>query len=654
MLELKNGKKIYDEVIFSKLNIVFPSKGLVLISGPSGGGKTTLLSCLGGIESLDEGNLYFNGEIIDDSKKEEFRNKHVFFLFQDYFLLEQESILDNLELVNQKRIKPYSLSELEMMLKEYDIDKSLDFKVSLLSGGQKQRLSLLRGLLLDKEILLCDEVTSALDKENSIKLFTLLKKISESRLVILVSHDVSLALEYCSYHIELTSNTISQKKVEYFKKDDYSSLEQDFVSFNNIERKNYKYLAKLSLIKFKKSFKDSVSSFLLTFLIMLISLFSLSFQGSFEGIVSSLCHSYLDYNVLKVSEEVAKEIEGTSLSFTESKRPNNGLINSIIDDEDQVYYSLDGILKNGKIKNDQNKEILFEPLFFEGTLLDVYCNQKAYEIINSPYVDFSLAYQIVTYDSKNNRSIDNVIINLTLEIVEVKDEFSFLLTPIVYYNYHQFLNYFNAYNLIQASSLLNRRVTLLSKIMNASNDDSLTNYEMIIYSKKPSRIYDAFKDDESIVIKSKALDMEESLKTIFSSLSDLIDIFLIVLIIIVLILLSFQVLYIFQKRKKDVLVMMVNSYSRDEVNLVLIFISFLLLFSSLILSLIAHIGIIYLVNWLINKIDPSIYFLNVFELYGLAFPLLLISFLFLLSLLISFSALRSLKNLSLMKEIKES
>ena len=62
MLELKNGKKIYDEVIFSKLNIVFPSKGLVLISGPSGGGKTTLLSCLGGIESLDEGNLYFNGE----------------------------------------------------------------------------------------------------------------------------------------------------------------------------------------------------------------------------------------------------------------------------------------------------------------------------------------------------------------------------------------------------------------------------------------------------------------------------------------------------------------------------------------------------------------------------------------------------------------
>ena len=145
MLELKNGKKIYDEVIFSKLNIVFPSKGLVLISGPSGGGKTTLLSCLGGIESLDEGNLYFNGEIIDDSKKEEFRNKHVFFLFQDYFLLEQESILDNLELVNQKRIKPYSLSELEMMLKEYDIDKSLDFKVSLLSGGQKQRLSLLRG-----------------------------------------------------------------------------------------------------------------------------------------------------------------------------------------------------------------------------------------------------------------------------------------------------------------------------------------------------------------------------------------------------------------------------------------------------------------------------------------------------------------------------
>ena len=144
--------------------------------------------------------------------------------------------------------------------------------------------------------------------------------------------------------------------------------------------------------------------------------------------------------------------------------------------------------------------------------------------------------------------------------------------------------------------------------MNASNDDSLTNYEMIIYSKKPSRIYDAFKDDESLVIKSKALDMEESLKTIFSSLSDLIDIFLIVLIIIVLILLSFQVLYIFQRRKKDILVMMVNSYSREEVNLVLIFISFLLLFSSIILSLIAHIGIIYLVNWLINKIDPSIYF----------------------------------------------
>lgn len=184
-------KKFDDKTIIDNLSYEFPAHGVVAITGESGIGKTTLLRIIAGLDFEYEG-IVRGGDI-----------GHVSFAFQEYRLFPSLTALDNIifaisDTKNEAVVKKAKEVLLSLGLKENDFD----LFPNELSGGMKQRVSLARAFLKDAPILLLDEPTKELDKENISLLTEIIQKISMYRLVIIVTHNLE--------DIECLSPTILQ------------------------------------------------------------------------------------------------------------------------------------------------------------------------------------------------------------------------------------------------------------------------------------------------------------------------------------------------------------------------------------------------------------------------------------------------------------
>lgn len=189
MIEIKDlTKRFNDKILFENFNLKVEDKEFVIISGNSGCGKTTLLNMIGGIEDVDNGKILVDG--IDISKKKNkltyFRTK-VGFLFQNFALIENKTVKDNLNLI-------YKNSRTDLTIKEcltaVGLEDKINSKVYTLSGGEQQRVALARLMLKKCTLILADEPTGSLDKGNSEIVMRILKKInSMGKTVILVTHN---------------------------------------------------------------------------------------------------------------------------------------------------------------------------------------------------------------------------------------------------------------------------------------------------------------------------------------------------------------------------------------------------------------------------------------------------------------------------------
>lgn len=204
------------------VDIVFPDKGLVVIAGSSGCGKTTLLNIIGGLDKPDSGQLFFDG-IRADEKDEDwwdsFRATTVSYIYQDFNLFENLTVEDNLKLpLELKNVDDTNKkSIIDNILGELGIKDIEDKKAGKLSGGQKQRVAIGRALVNDSKIVLADEPTGNLDEENSRNVFELLKKVARDRLVVVVTHDTGIAKEYADLFFNIQYGKI--KSVEKMNPD---------------------------------------------------------------------------------------------------------------------------------------------------------------------------------------------------------------------------------------------------------------------------------------------------------------------------------------------------------------------------------------------------------------------------------------------------
>lgn len=236
MIKLQNVEKVYKSengnvTALNDINLEFESSGMVFVVGRSGSGKTTLLNIIGSLDHIDNGEVSvtfpnedeYNLSAASEKELDEYRNLHVGFVFQEYNLLKDWSIRDNILLpVRQQYTEGAEQEEekiLEQVLHETDLNIKPERKANELSGGQAQRVAIARAIVKNPEIILADEPTGNLDDKTSIKIIEILKRISKTKLVIMVTHDESMAQVYADRIIRVADGVIVSD--EYINDNEY-------------------------------------------------------------------------------------------------------------------------------------------------------------------------------------------------------------------------------------------------------------------------------------------------------------------------------------------------------------------------------------------------------------------------------------------------
>ena len=221
LLKLHNIGKIYNSndvltIGIRNINLEFDLNEFVVIEGESGSGKSTLLNVIGANDTYEEGEMYFNGEETSHygiSEWEKYREENIATIFQDFNIIENLTVLENVELAllrfdDSKKRKKIAKD----LIDKVGLTKQINQKGSKLSGGEKQRCVIARALAKDSPIILADEPTGNLDVKSSKDISKLLKDVSKDKLVIVVTHNPEYFKDYATRRVRVYDGSISENK----------------------------------------------------------------------------------------------------------------------------------------------------------------------------------------------------------------------------------------------------------------------------------------------------------------------------------------------------------------------------------------------------------------------------------------------------------
>ena len=216
MIEVKNLYKAYKSKnktlcqALSDVSFTLPDSGMVFICGKSGSGKSTLLNLLAGLDEISGGEIIVDGNSFNSltvGDFDDYRNSCLGFVFQDFCLLDDFTIKENIEIsLNLGNIK--SSSAVKKALSDVGLEGYINRYPKELSGGQKQRVAIARALVKNPKYIFADEPTGNLDSATSVQILKLLKELSKTKLVVIISHSIENANEYADRIIELADGKI--------------------------------------------------------------------------------------------------------------------------------------------------------------------------------------------------------------------------------------------------------------------------------------------------------------------------------------------------------------------------------------------------------------------------------------------------------------
>jgi len=216
--------------VLNDITLDFPEKGLIVLLGASGSGKTTLLNVLSGLDSVHDGEIIFENNVIkkyDPKKWDLIRNEKIGYVFQNYYLLPQLSVYENIALVlrmigiNDPKVIDERVTYILKAVNMYPYRKK---RALQLSGGQQQRVAIARALVKNPSLVIADEPTGNLDSKNTIEIMNIIKAISKEKLVILVTHERDIANFYGDRIIEIKDGQIVK---------DFSNTHDEDIQFNS-------------------------------------------------------------------------------------------------------------------------------------------------------------------------------------------------------------------------------------------------------------------------------------------------------------------------------------------------------------------------------------------------------------------------------------
>ena len=337
MLELRNVNKTYVSSKKNKVealkevNLEFKTKGLNFILGASGSGKSTLLNLIGGIDKPTSGEILINGNKVGEKELplDEYRGNYISFIFQDFNLLPNLTIYDNIGIVygkNEEGIK----ERIEKILKAVGLEGYENRYPNELSGGQIQRVAIARALAKESSIILADEPTGNLNKENSENVCDILKQISKEKLVIVVSHNEELANKYGDRIIRIEDGKI-------IKDEELNKIEITEIKFKeNVHKFSNKNIIKLAIkniFEKKVRFIISILSIIISFSILSLSLSVAFFDRPYVdsiNIKNNNIQSYIiESNNYEKSVRLYKSVADKVTQTNGLEYIRNGVIKSI-------------------------------------------------------------------------------------------------------------------------------------------------------------------------------------------------------------------------------------------------------------------------------------------------------------------------------------
>lgn len=272
MISVRNLTKVYkikgkgganNVIALNNVSIDFPDTGLVFLLGKSGSGKSTLLNSIGGLDTFDSGEIIIKGKSSKDFKQSDFdsyRNTFIGFIFQEYNILEEFTVGKNLSLALELQGKKATKHEVNALLEQVDLAGYYKRKPNQLSGGQKQRVAIARALIKNPEIIMADEPTGALDSATGKQVMDTLKKLSQTKLVIIVSHDREFAEIYGDRVIELKDGQVIRDETKTEVEPVKSPSGVSFIDNKIIHIKKGRPITKEDLIKINQMIVHNVNN----------------------------------------------------------------------------------------------------------------------------------------------------------------------------------------------------------------------------------------------------------------------------------------------------------------------------------------------------------------------------------------------------------
>ncbi len=228
------------------ISLELPKNGLVALLGPSGCGKTTLLNIIGGLDKPKKGKVYVNDMLISSKfscKVDKVRNNNIGYIFQDYKLINNLTVFENVEIVLKMigvKNKKEREKRVNFVLEKVGMYRYRRRPSYMLSGGERQRVAIARALVKNPDIILADEPTGNLDSRNSLEIMKIISSIAKDRLVVLVTHEKSLAKFYATRIVSLEDGKIVSDELN--KEID----DLDYVIDNNVYLKDFDVIEHIS------------------------------------------------------------------------------------------------------------------------------------------------------------------------------------------------------------------------------------------------------------------------------------------------------------------------------------------------------------------------------------------------------------------------
>ncbi|MDE5855644.1 MAG: ABC transporter ATP-binding protein, partial [Anaeroplasmataceae bacterium] len=316
-------KKIKTHAL-NTISLELDSKGLVILSGKSGSGKSTLINILSGLDTSYEGNVIYKGQNLKELSKKElnaYRNSEIGYIFQDFCLLENKTIYENLAL--SLEIHGSKDDELiHSILNQFDLLDHIHKYPNELSGGEQQRVSIARAILKNPNILIADEPTSSLDEENAKIVLNLLKEISKTKLVIVVTHNLTLAKDYADRIIVLEKGVLLSDTNDTTSIED--TTEENYIPSSKLTHLSFKFM----ITSILKNIKSKLSYFLFSTLTLVLSLSLVGVSITLESfnenkvVIQSLQNNKEEFLSLKSDDRDIDGFKNKVTDLVKEKFPN--------------------------------------------------------------------------------------------------------------------------------------------------------------------------------------------------------------------------------------------------------------------------------------------------------------------------------------------